>query len=53
MAGNDTGEKKELDPHTHLAEALNFDYFASIAPLVCIDSVNFSMFKGSVSRLSV
>jgi hypothetical protein len=43
MAGNDTGEKKELDPHTHLAEALNFDYFASIAPLVCIDSVNFSM----------
>ena len=35
MAGNDTGEKKEMDPHTHLAEALNFDYFASIAPMVC------------------
>jgi hypothetical protein len=38
MAGNDIGEKKELDPHTHLVEALNFDYFESIAPLVRISA---------------
>ena len=34
MAGNDTGEKPTLDPKMHLADALNFDYFASIAPMV-------------------